>query len=181
MVTWRETIGLVVPGGLSIQWKAFSLEQTNSKESPDFRIWEHPEYPSKGVRALVASKCAVNQGDERFLRFHLATFTAKHDQNLDIADLGVLKRIAKDAGLDVTRFEKDMTREENWLAVGSDYMESREKYGVFGVPTLVFPEGEAVFVKLEAIPESQEERLSLFRLIFEMGDRMPYLRELKRP
>jgi predicted DsbA family dithiol-disulfide isomerase len=175
------SIKTAVEGGLAIQWKAFSLDQINSTEDPGFKIWEEQEYASSGTLALVASKCAENQGEESFLAFHLATFEARHDRKMDISDIQVLKRIARDSGLDVARFEKDIARRENWRRVGRDHIESRKRYGVFGVPTLVFPKGESVFVKLEAIPESQEERLALFNLIFEMGDRMPYLLELKRP
>lgn len=176
-----ESIKRAVEGGLAIQWKAFSLEQINSTEGPDFKIWENPKYPSRGVLALVAAKAAKNQGDEDFLKFHLAVFEAIHDKNMDISDRKVLKDIARAAGLDLARFEEDITQKETWQAVGKDYMESREKYDVFGVPTLVFGEGKAVFIKLQSIPESQRERVTLFELVFDMGAKTPYLLELKRP
>ena len=60
-------------------WNTFSLDQQNSEKGPDFMMWEHPDYPSQGVRALVAAKAAKNQGELLFLRFHLATFKARHD------------------------------------------------------------------------------------------------------
>jgi predicted DsbA family dithiol-disulfide isomerase len=181
VVTWLESIKSEVAGGLSIQWKAFSLDQQNSEESPDFMMWEHPDYPSRGIPALVAAKAAENQGEPLFLRFHLATFEAKHDEGKDIADRKVLRDIAKYKGLDTVRFKQDMAREETWQAVGEDHMESKRKYDVFGVPTLVFGQGKAVFVKLGSIPESREERISLFELICGMGAKRPYLLELKRP
>ena len=181
MATWLEGIKSEVAEGLSIQWKAFSLDQQNSEESPDFMMWEHRDYPSRGVPALVAAKAAKNQGEPLFLGFHLATFEARHDEGKDIADRKVLRDIAKYAGLDPVRFEQDMAREETWQAVGEDHMESKRKCGVFGVPTLVFGQGQAVFVKLDSIPESKEERVSLFELIYGMGAKRPYLLELKRP
>ena len=176
-----ESIKTEVADGLSIQWKTFSLDQQNSEKGPDFMMWEHPDYSSRSIPALVAAKAAENQGEPLFLRFHLATFEARHDQGKDIADRKVLRDIAKYAGLDPVRFEQDMAREETWRAVGEDHIESKREYGVFGVPTLVFGQRQAVFVKLESIPESKEERISLFELIYGMGVRRPYLLELKRP
>jgi predicted DsbA family dithiol-disulfide isomerase len=170
-----------VEGGLSVQWKTFSLEQQNTKEGPDFMIWEDQDYPSQGFMALVAAKAALKQGEAPFLRFHRATFKARHDEGKDIGDIEVLKEIAQQTDLDLARFEQDVARDETWQAAGEDHAESKEKYRVFGVPTLVFEQGEPVFVKLQSIPESREERLSLFELISDMGAKRPYLLELKRP
>ncbi len=88
---------------------------------------------------------------------------------------------ARDADLDLVRFKEDMDKEETWQALGKDHMEAREKYDVFGVPTLIFENGEGVFVKLESLPESKEERISLFGFISDMARKKPYLLELKRP
>jgi len=181
VATWLESIKTEVAGSLSIQWKAFSLEQQNSKDGPDFMIWEHPEYHGKGVPALAAAKAAKNQGDSFFLKFHLAVFEARHDKGKDIADRKLLQEIAQGAGLDLARFEHDLTQAETWRAVGKDHLESRQKYEVFGVPTLIFESGLALFVKLGSLPESREERISLFELIYETGNKRSYIVELKRP
>ena len=74
-----ERIKSELAEGLSIQWKAFSLDQQNSEESPDFMMWEHPDYPSRGIPALVAGKAAKNQGETLFLKFHLAAFALRPD------------------------------------------------------------------------------------------------------
>ena len=176
-----EYLKTEVEEGFSIEWKAFSLEQQNSTQGKDFMMWEHPEYPSKGIPALVAAKAAKNQGESSFLNFHMAAYKARHDDGEDIADRQVLRDIAKSVDLDLDRFEKDMDRDETWQQVGKDHMESKDTYDVFGVPTLVFGRGQAVFVKLQWIPESKEERISLLELIRGMGAEMPFLLELKRP
>ena len=181
MFTWLESIKGQIDGDLDIKWKAFALDQQNSQEGADFFMWEHPDFPSQGVLALVAGKAAKNQGGESFLRFHLGTFRAKHDEGKDIASREVLREVAKDAGIDAVRFEKDMDSGKTWEAIGEDHLEAKRKYEVFGVPTLVFGQGGAVFVKLESIPDSMDERVSLFAFISDMAEKMPYLRELKRP
>ena len=170
-----------VEGGLSIQWKTFSLDQQNSKESPDFMMWESPDYPSQGFMALVAAKAAKNQGESSFLRFHRATFEARHDDGKDIGDLEVLKEIAEQTDLDLARFEQDVARDETWQAAGEEHTESKKKYNIFGVPTIVFEQGDPIYVKLRSIPEPRKERISLFELISDMGSKRPYLLELKKP
>ena len=143
-------------------------------------MWEHPDHPSQGIPALVAAKAAKNQGESSFLRYHLAAFEARHEEGKDIADREVLIDIAKTAKLDLTKFEQDIASDKTWQAVGEDHTESKIKHGVFGVPTLAFGKGQAVFTKLGSIPESKEERISLFELIFNMGVKRPCLLELKR-
>lgn len=69
------------------------------------------------------------------MKFHLATFAAKHNRNMDISDRRVLKDIAGASGLDVVRFEQEITQEEPWYAVEKDHLEARERHNVFGVPT----------------------------------------------
>jgi len=179
--TWLESIKGEIDGGLSTEWKPFSLDQQNSQESPDFMMWDHPDFPSDGVRALVAAKAAEEQGEAAFLCFHRAAFKARHDEEKNIADPDVLRDIAKDAGLDLAQLDQVMNKRETWLAMGEDHLESKRKYDTFGVPTMVFGHGQALFVKLESIPESTEERISLLQLISEMAEKRPYLRELKRP
>jgi predicted DsbA family dithiol-disulfide isomerase len=181
VVTWLDSIKDTAGGGLSIQWKRFSLEQQRAqKENPDFKIWEQPDTPSRGILALVASQAAEYQGEAPFRRFHLAVFEAKHSQDRDIADLDVLKEIARGSGLDMTRFENDMANRETWLAIGRDHEEGREKYGVMGVPTLVFPGENAIFVKLTELPDSREERVGLFGYVAKGAVDRPYLAEFKR-
>jgi predicted DsbA family dithiol-disulfide isomerase len=181
VVTWLESIKTEVDGGLKIHWKAFSLEQQNNQEDENFRIWEQRDYPSRGVLALVASKATLKQGDSSFFKFHRATFEALHDEGEDIADGKVIMDIAEKVGLDVGKFGQDMNRDETWHAVGEDHTESKTKYNVFGVPTLIFGQGKAVYVKLQAIPESKEEQVSLFNMVYHTGVKRPYLLELKRP
>ncbi|MBU4318723.1 MAG: DsbA family protein [Proteobacteria bacterium] len=165
----------------SIQWKAFSIEQQNSSKGPDYKLWEHPEAPSKGLKALAASKAAENQGEDVFLALHDELFKAGWKRKENIADDAVLLSVAESAGLEMDRFKKEMKNSAVWNAVGKDHREARDKHNIFGVPTLVFQKGRPVYVKLTDLPPSDSERLSLFELIRDMAEDRPYLMELKRP
>ncbi len=47
---------------LTINWKYFSLEQVNSQQEPEWKIWEQPEdYPSRGIHAFRAAEAARQQ------------------------------------------------------------------------------------------------------------------------
>jgi predicted DsbA family dithiol-disulfide isomerase len=181
VVTWLESIKEDVGKGLSIKWKAFSLEQQNNQKGPDFKIWEHPDYPSLGLPALVAAKAAENQGEGAFIKFHLAVFEARHGLGKNIRKPEVLKEIAGEVNLDPGPFEKDCEDPKTREAVGKDHMEARKKYNIFGVPTLIFDDKKPVYIKIEAVPQSKKERISLFESIYKMAVIQPYLIEVKRP
>ena len=58
---------------LQVNWKNFSLEQTNNKQGEDWRIWEQPDdYPSRGLPAFRAAEAARLQGEEAYERMHFA-------------------------------------------------------------------------------------------------------------
>jgi len=173
-----ESIKRRLDGDMTIHWKTHSLEQEDNDSG--YSVWEHPEDQTHGVLALVAAKAAQNQGDLLFGSFHMGVFRARHENHKNIADKKVLAEIAEKIGLDVPRLEKDMERRETWEAVGQDHTESVETYDAFGVPTVVFPGNSAVFIKLDALPEDLDERVSLYRFILDMAVSKPYLHELKR-
>jgi predicted DsbA family dithiol-disulfide isomerase len=181
VVTWLENIRAAVEGVLSIRWKTYSLERQRRMQGQNLDSREIQDELSPGELALAASKAAQKHGEESFLKFHLEAFRAKHDDGEDLTDLKVIRSIASRSGLDLARFEHDLAEKDTRRAVVEDHMEARASHGVFGVPTLVFPGGSAVFVKLQSLPESLQERISLFEHIYEMAVRRPYLLELKRP
>jgi predicted DsbA family dithiol-disulfide isomerase len=166
---------------LSVQWKAFSIEQQNSRKGPDYKLWEHPEAPSKGLAALAAAKAAATLGEDVFLAFHEEVFKAGCVRFENIGEEGVLLGASQRAGMDVNRFKADMKASAFWNAVGEDHREARDLHNIFGAPTLIFDKGRPVYVKLAELPTSAAERLSLFELIRDMAEDRPYLMELKRP
>ena len=61
----------------------------------------------------------------------------------------------------------------------SDHTEAVEKYGVFGTPTFVFPNGSAAFLKLLKPPE--KDASGLLDLLSEVMENRSYVGEIKRP
>jgi predicted DsbA family dithiol-disulfide isomerase len=165
---------------LTVNWKYFSLEQVNSKEGPYWKLWEQPEdYASRGRNAFRAAEAARKQGDARFEAFHHALLKARHVDRRDITDKAVLAEVAEAAGLDVARFNEDMSSGEAMAKLAADHTFAVENLSVFGTPTLVFPDGKPVFVKMMP-PPSAEDSARVFDEVRQVAEGRPEIKEIKR-
>ena len=168
-------------GKLAIDWKYFSLEQVNSQNGPDWKLWEQPEgYPSRGRRAFQAAEAARCQSEDAFSRFHMALLRARHEQSCDIADVNTLIEAAESSGLEIPRFREDLSDRQLLVKLAEDHTFAVESLGVFGTPTIVFPEGQAVFLKMRPIA-LPEECLQLFMEIRHLAEQRQNVQEIKRP
>ncbi len=166
---------------LVIDWKYFSLEQVNNQQGPQWKVWEQPEdYPSRGLRAFQAAEATRRQGEAAFKTFHMSLLRARHEQRQDIADPDTLVQVARGAGLDMAQFEKDFSDRQLLAKLAEDHTHAVETLGIFGTPTLVFPEKQAVFLKLSS-PPSPEESLSVFTEVRQMAEQRRNILEIKRP
>ena len=165
---------------LTINWQYFSLEQVNSQQGPEWKIWEQSDdYPSRGLRAFRAGEAARRQGKAAFVVFHIALLKARHEQRQDIADMNTLNQVAEMANLDMVQFRKDFGDPKLLAKLAEDHTFAIETLGVFGTPTLVFPESQAVFLKM-SLP-SPEESLSVFSEVRNLAERRRHIQEIKRP
>jgi predicted DsbA family dithiol-disulfide isomerase len=86
---------------------------------------------------------------------------AKHEQGRDIADFDTLIELARDIGLKMAQFQKDLYDNSLISRLARDHTFAVENLGIFGTPTLVFPRGKPVFLKL-ASPPPPSEGLAVF-------------------
>jgi predicted DsbA family dithiol-disulfide isomerase len=178
---WLQKVQADIGLKLAINWKYFSLEQANSKQKPQWKIWEQPEnYPSRGLNAFRAAEAVRRQDETIFSSFHIALLKAKHEQGQDIADINTLTEVAKNANMDMNKFQKDYSDCRLLTKLSTDHTFAVETFGVFGTPTLVFEENQAIFVKLSS-PPSPEESLSVFTEVRSLAEQRRYIMELKRP
>ena len=178
---WLDRVKKVYGDDLDITWKNFSLEQVNSKEGPEWKVWEQgDDFASRGLPALRAGEAARRQGNEAFERFHMAVLHARHgDVRRNIADTDVLVELAAGAGLDVEKFKADFEDKELLNSIARDHTEAVEEKGIFGTPTFVFETGGSAYLKMFIPPE--EEDLPLFDSFTRMVRNSLYLGEIKRP
>lgn len=173
----KEEIG----SKLVINWKYFSLEQVNSQQGPQWKIWEQSEdYPSGGLGAFHAAEAARRQGETTFNRFHFALLNARHEQRRNIADKNTLTEVAKSVKLEMTQFRKDLSDRTMLNRLGEDHTFAVDTLGIFGTPTLVFLERKAIFLKMES-PPPPDDCLSVFNEIRHLAEHRQYILEIKRP
>ncbi len=166
---------------LTIDWKYFSLEQVNSQQGPVWKVWEQAEdYPSRGLRAFWAAESARRQGETAFASFHIALLRARHEQRRDIADINTLNEVAESVDLKMAKFKKDLRDRRLLAKLAEDHTFAVETLGIFGTPTLVFPEKQALFLKM-APPPSPEECLPVFDELRHLAEERQSIQEVKRP
>ena len=157
------------------------MEQLKSGDESGLKLWEQSDsYPSQGLLALRAGEAARMQGETAFQRFHLALLNAHHLDRRSLDQPKVLLDVAKATGLDLEAFRRDLEDRSHLQKIGGDYTEAREKYGVFGTPTIVSSNGNSAYLKMMP-PPAPEDAVEVFDTLFGIVSRMPSIGEIKRP
>jgi predicted DsbA family dithiol-disulfide isomerase len=134
-------------GRIRPRYQFFSLSQNHQARegSPTPPVWERdPE--AKGLPAFLAATAARAQGAELGDRYRLALQRARHEDHLALDQHATHRIAAERAGLDVARWDKDL-KAANFTTLAEEHAEAVRR-GVFGVPTLVWPEGRSYYLKI---------------------------------
>lgn len=181
VTVWIRQLQQQLGDRLTVNWRYFPLEQANSKHDPDWKLWEQPaDYQSPGLNAFHAAIAASNQGKEAFERFHYALIDARHITGRNVSRRPTLRTLAEQAGLDLAQFDRDMEDRSLLQRLAVDYEAARHEHGIFGTPTLVFPSGEAVYLKMSPAPPAKDA-VAVLDEILRIARRRPYITEIKRP
>ncbi len=165
---------------LEVDWRPFFLAQINTKEGPEWKAWEQKlDTSNLGLLAMRAGEAAKRQGSVAFEAFQLALLKARHEDRKDLSNPEVVMEAAQVGGLDMGRFQEDLADDSILKDLGDSHTQAVEQHGVFGVPTFVFPNGAAAFLKTYQPPE--EEAARVFETLHEMMGSYKYIGELKRP
>ena len=98
------------------------------------------------MNALLWGIAVRDAFSEKFLDWHLAAFSARHDEGQKIAKLEVLRDIAASVGLDVDAVAKEVDSGRPLEVLAQTHTESVKRHSMFGVPTFVQGD-QAVFVR----------------------------------
>jgi predicted DsbA family dithiol-disulfide isomerase len=128
------------------------------------------DQPASSLPALTAIKCAERQGRDAFRRLHDRLFLAYFRDHLDIGRQEIVWRLARETGLDMTRFQRDHVAGEAHQAVLHDYAEGTAWFGVSAVPTVIFNEKVSL---VGAVPEERYRSLLDWILAGEPGGLLP--------
>lgn len=175
---WLRQV-VVVERDLTVEWQPFVLKETNRPSEEGVPFWKQPSVTrTRTALAFVAGQAAARQDSDAYDRFRFALQSAFHDQPCDIREPGVLETMARQAGLDGARFDADLKEPGLLEEVGRSHRHAVEQYAVFGTPTLVFPNGCAVYLKL-APPPTDDEAARVFELLREINERHSAIQEIK--
>lgn len=168
---------------LSVTWRHFLLNQINSDEDSDGKLWDQSEnQQGNSMLAHRASEASRRQGPEVFENYHHALLRARHgveSRRIPLNDRDVLLDVAEKAGVDVKRLRSNLDDPSLLGIIAKDHTEATNQFGVFGTPTFLFASGLTVYLKM-FIPPSGEAMDTFEHFIGLMSDR-PYLGEVKRP
>ena len=179
---WLDRVKSNSEHEFNVTWKNFQLQQVNSKEEPEWKVWELPDHhDARSMVAAVAGEAALRQGTDAHERFHLALLTARHGQEQRVAlnEDAAVADIAEQTGLDVARFREDLKDQSLVQKVADDHTEAAQVHGVFGTPTFVFENGNSVYLK-SFIPPEEDAGAFFGHFVGLMRD-MSFVGEMKRP
>jgi predicted DsbA family dithiol-disulfide isomerase len=165
-------------GRIRARWQFFSLmENHRRREGTDpIPVWEK-DSQAKGLPAFRAAIAARREGEGAYNRFRIDLQKARHDEQLPVDDPRTHRLAAERAGLDLAKFDEQVKRAslEDLAREHADAV----RRGVFGVPTLVWPEGRSYYVKItDLVPAARA--VGLYEAI-EAVHRFGELVEIKTP
>jgi len=139
-------------GRIDPAWRFFSLSENHrTRDGQGGRpVWQ--EAQGHGIPAFRAAIAARHQGDAAYDRFRLALQRARHERGLKVDGAETHVQAARDAGLDLEAFQRDLGRVD--LSPLAQEHGQAVRSGVFGVPTLVWPNGRSYYVKITDVPPS---------------------------
>jgi predicted DsbA family dithiol-disulfide isomerase len=169
--------GLGAGADWDVRFLVFSLEQAHVEEGGT-PVWEEPErHP--GLTANLAGVVVRDQTPDLFPAVHLALFTARHDQALDLRERDILTKVLDDAGANGAQVLSEVDAGWPLDVLKAEHTEAVDGRQVFGVPTFI-TDDTSVFVRLMNRPAGDGAlgTATIERLLDLMAD-WPELNEFK--
>jgi len=167
---------------VTVDWQPFSLAQVNSDKENDIKLWDQPgvlDGTDNTFLAHMSGLAAKRQGDEAFKSFFMTLLRARHEDKKDLTNPAVMEEAAVAAGLDMARFSEDQKDPDLLEEIGKSHTIAVEEYGAFGVPTFVFGENNATFLKMFIPPD--EQAVEIYETMTKAMSEFNHVGEFKRP
>jgi DSBA-like thioredoxin domain len=175
----HEHLAAALAGGADwdVTFLPFSLSQAHVPEGGP-AVWDDPE-KAQDLLALGAGVVVRDQYPEQFLDAHIALFTARHDEGLDLRKPAVVASVLERVGVPGDKVVAEVAAG----AVIDDIRRAHEhaagQLDVFGVPTFIMGD-DAVFVRLMSRPAGDAAlALRTTQGVLDLFETMPDLNEFK--
>lgn len=177
---WLRDLKAELGDRLNVTWRFFPLEQINSTNGPDWKVWEQPldekNRVQLGFRGALAAR---KQSQEAFEKFHVAWLESRHAMKAGERPPTV-EDVAKASGLDLERFMRDLNDPAIWAEMAADYEKGLTEVGVFGTPTFVFDDGSSAYLKQRPAPPA-DRAVAVWDEFVDIVRNHPNITEIKRP
>lgn len=164
--------------GLDVRWRFFSLEEINrveGKKHPWQRAWSFGWSQMRIAAYLRRS----HDGNEAVDRWYEAVGQAFHEDGRATHVPDVQREVLREAGFDPGVVDCAIDDPTTTDEVRADHEHVVKTHGAFGVPTIVFPDGSAIYQQIVPAPTG-DDALDLFDLTVAFN-RFPHLSELRHP
>lgn len=133
---------LLRPGGpsrplLEDEWWIAAIQEPEAAFAP----YPEGDWPTTTLPAFDAAWAAFRQGRAIGMDYDLRVRRGFFAEGRNIGRPEVLLEIAREAGLDVPRFERDVASRDARAAVTEESRIGREQFSVRGTPTLTLADG----------------------------------------
>ena len=179
---WLAKVEASTGNKIEVDWQPFALAQVNADKDAELKTWEQPgvlDGTDKTFLAHMSGLAAKRQGKEAFESFFITLLKARHEGKKDLTDPEVMREAAVTAGLDVARFLEDQADPDLLRELAESHTKAVEEHGVFGVPTYVFPGGNAAFMKMFIPPDEQASEI--YDTMTKVISQFEHVGEMKRP
>jgi hypothetical protein len=155
----------------------FSLSQAHVPEG-GAPVWDDPD-KAGDLLALGAGVVVRDQYPGRFLEAHIALFTARHDEGLDLRLPEVVASVLERVGVPGEKVVAEVASGEPVQEIRRAHERAVGKLDVFGVPTFIVDD-RAVFVRLMSRPAGDAAvALRTMEGVLDLFETMPDLNEFK--
>jgi len=155
----------------------FSLSQVHVPEGGT-PVWADPA-KRPALLALGAGVVVRDQYPDRFLDAHVALFSARHDQGLDLRIPGVVAGVLDGVGLPGDKIVAEVGTTAPALEIRRAHEQAVSELDVFGVPTFVVGD-RAAFVRIMNRPQGDAALARrTIQGVLDLFDGQPDLNEFK--
>jgi hypothetical protein len=164
--------------GLDVSFAPYTLNQGYVPEG-ELAIWDSPD----GDAVLIALEASVAVRDtwpEAFEEVHEALFEARHSHGIALSNRDQVGKVLESQGLAASEVFAVVDAGEPRKVIAADWKHYHDDLDVFGVPTFIFDDADAIFLRLMDPPtrDDHASRDLMTQLIATMA-LQPTINELK--
>jgi hypothetical protein len=175
----HEHLAAALAGGADwdVTFLPFSLSQAHVPEG-GAPVWDDPA-KAQDLLALGAGVVVRDQYPEQFLDAHIALFSARHDEGLDLRQPGVVASVLERVGVPGDKVVAEVATGTVIQDIRRAHEHAVGQLDVFGVPTFIVGDN-AVFVRLMSRPAGDVALATrTMQGVLDLFETMPDLNEFK--